>query len=105
MVAEVRVENGYIVNYDENGSRIRDYGGPNITQILAVNGNRVAAFSGDSGGGIVHLYHDGNLVYNISVAPIENAQISGNTLIVRFKNGTTSEYDERGNFLNNYYST
>jgi len=106
MATNVKIEDGYIVERDEYGNHIRTYGYPNTTQILAVSGNRVAAFSGDSElGGTLQLYNDGNIMYNIPVNAVENVQISSNILIIRFKNGHTSEYDERGNHLNTYYST
>ena len=106
MAAKVKVEDGYIVEYDEYDNRIRSYysnlGNP--TQI-AVSGNRVIALiENHTQTPIIALYRDGNYTLNFafSYSEVENIQMSGDNIIVKSTNGQTYEYDEYGNHIRTY---
>ncbi len=103
MVAEFKIEDGFIVEYDEYGNRIRSYGlSPNapITQI-AVDGDWVAAYIEIQNQ--IYTYRDGMYSggFNIPL-PLKNLRMSGNTVIAEFTNGQIYEYTNEGSFLKGY---
>jgi len=100
MVAEIKLEDGYVVEYDEYGNRMRSYGSGNITRI-AFNGSWVATYIEPQN--TICTYCDGIYSGGFNLpSGIGNIQMSGDTVIVQFSNGQTYEYSHGGAFLRGY---
>jgi len=101
MDGTVRVEGGFIKEYDEYGNCRNSYGSGSVIQAV-VSGNRVIALTG--GGYSIEEYENNCVIrsYDLSNGPAKQITVSGDKLVAITENGGNIFEYENGNFQRNY---